>query len=803
MDISISFLFLLLLQTPISSSKTFDNNILGQGSSLSVEKSSDQFISPNGVYSAGFFSVGDNAFSFAVWFTKSSPPTAAWMANRDMPVNGKGAKLSLLKNGDLSLTDATGIHIWNSKTFSGNSQPTQLVLSDTGNLVLCTLENVPRLLWQSFDSPTDTLLPEQPFASSSTQLVSSRSQGNYSSGFYKLYFDVDNVLRLLYTGSLISSVYWPLLDKGINLWDLERTTYNSSRIAVFDTSGFFKSSDNYSFKPSDFGTGPQRRLTLDYDGILRMYSLVETIGKWEVSWQHESKPCRVHGVCGPNSLCKYDPYNGRTCSCLPGFKIKNHNDWSYGCELESKINCNRTRVGFLRIPHVDFWGYDIRYVPNSTFSQCQKECMELCNCKGFMIRFVEPRGVHDCFPKFLLINGHRSPEFNGTSYIKLPIDRTFLFSDNNKTQNVSILDCSGLGPVVLDRMYEKHSENESLIRILLWFATGFGCFEVMCILLVLYYLYSTTNQGADNTTQGYILVATGFKRFSYGVLKKVTHGFSEEIGRGAGGIVYKGTLADGRVAAIKRLNEANQGEAEFLAEISSIGKLNHMNLIKMWGYCVEGKHRLLVYEHIKHGSLAENLSSNQLQWDTRFEIAVGTAKGLAYLHEECLEWILHCDIKPQNILLDSDYQPKVADFGLSKLLNRGGGGLNNSSFSRVRGTRGYMAPEWVYNLPITAKVDLYSYGMVVLEMITGKSPTGTLSVDHHGRLVTWVKEKMNTAAATRDHSWVEEILDPSLGCEYDINKMEVLVRVALLCLEDNKDSRPTMRQVVEMLASPQ
>ena len=223
---------------------------------------------------------------------------------------------------------------------------------------------------------------------------------------------------------------------------------------------------------------------------------------------------------------------------------------------------------------------------------------------------------------------------------------------------------------------------------------------------------------------------------------------------------------------------------------------------------MEGKHRLLVYEHIKHGSLAENLSSNQLHWDTRFEIAVGTAKGLAYLHEECLEWILHCDIKPKNILLDSDYQPKVADFGLSKLLNRGGGGLNNSSFSRVRGTRGYMAPEWVYNLPITAKVDVYSYGMVVLEMITGKSPTGTLSFNPggltaHGRLVTWVKEKMNKAAATRDHSWVEEIFDPSLGCEYDINKMEVLVRVALLCLEDNKDSRPTMRQVVEMLASRQ
>ncbi|PRQ27759.1 putative protein kinase RLK-Pelle-SD-2b family [Rosa chinensis] len=140
-----------------------------------------------------------------------------------------------------------------------------------------------------------------------------------------------------------------------------------------------------------------------------------------------------------------------------------------------------------------------------------------------------------------------------------------------------------------------------------------------------------------------------------------TRGFKEEIGRGGGGIVYKGTLSDQRVAAIKQLDIANQGEAEFLAEVSLIGKLYHMNLIDMWGYCIEDKHRLLVYEYMEHGSLAKNLSSNVnvLDWNKRFEIAVGTAKGLAYLHEECLEWVLHCDIKPHKVLLDSE-----APFGL-------------------------------------------------------------------------------------------------------------------------------------------
>ncbi|KAF5444853.1 hypothetical protein F2P56_033950 [Juglans regia] len=221
----------------------------------------------------------------------------------------------------------------------------------------------------------------------------------------------------------------------------------------------------------------------------------------------------------------------------------------------------------------------------------------------------------------------------------------------------------------------------------------------------------------------------------------------------------------------------------------------------MWGYCAEGKQRLLVSEYRENGSLADNLSSNSLDWKKRFEIALGTAKGLSYLHEECLEWVLHCDVKPENIFLDSNYQPKVADFGLSKLQSRGE--PDNPSFSRMRGTRGYMAPEWVFNLPITSKVDVYSYGIVVLEMVTGKDAAkGVHDTDsgeqpQHKRLVSWVREKKNRAALTE--SWLEEIIDPRLKGKYDVQKMETLIGVALQCAEEEKDARPSMRQVVEML----
>jgi serine/threonine protein kinase len=350
-----------------------------------------------------------------------------------------------------------------------------------------------------------------------------------------------------------------------------------------------------------------------------------------------------------------------------------------------------------------------------------------------------------------------------------------------------------------DRLYVETYENAT-VKFMLRFAFGVGAFEIICILVV-WCLLIITQKSSDTDKQGYVLAATVFKKFSYAELKKATRGFTEEIGRGACGAVYKGVLSDNRVVAIKRLNEANQVEGEFLAEVSIIGRINHINLIEMWGFCAEGKHRLLVYEYMDHGSLADNLLTNALNWEKRFEIAVGTAKGLAYLHEDCLDWILHCDVKPQNILLDSNYRPKVADFGLSKLQNRGV--LQHTNFSRIRGTRGYMAPEWVFNLPITSKVDVYSYGIVVLEMVTGNGPSRSVHaiddgvVAEHKRLVTWLREKMNRAA--KNSFCLEEIIDPMLKGKYEIGQLETLVRVALQCVQDDKDARPTMSQVVEML----
>uniref|UniRef100_A0A7N2KRN6 Receptor-like serine/threonine-protein kinase n=1 Tax=Quercus lobata TaxID=97700 RepID=A0A7N2KRN6_QUELO len=702
------------------------------GTSLSVENP-DILRSPNGDFSAGFYSVGDNAFCFAIWFSNSR--TVVWMANRDQPVNGKHSKLSILETGNLILTDASDLNVdvwadasdlnvdvWATNTVSLSS--VQLFLYDTGNLVLRNKEGV---LWESFDFPTDTLLPEQ-----------------------------------LLTGN---------------------TKLSNSRVAVLNAIGYFSSSDNFTFVSADYGAVLHRRLTLDYDGNLRLYSWEEEGQTWVVSWQSIQSPCWIPRGCGANSFCSYVIGSGRKCSCSPGYKMKNRSNWADGCEPEVYISCtemSKSELGFVLLSHVDFFGYDFTIFPNYTFDQCSDQCSTACDCKAFQYR-----GDSNCYLKTRLLNGIRSPHLWGDIYLKLPKSKNL--SDANPLEEFSLI-CSS--------DHTLQSCKKGTMKLMLWFVGGVGGLEIFSIIVV-WCLFIKTQKSLCVYKQAYDRAAIGFRKFTYTELKKATKSFTEEIGRGAGGIVYKGALSDNRVAAIKRLHEANQGEGEFLAEVSIIGRINHMNLIEMWGYCVEGKHRILVYEYIEHGSLAKNLSSKALDWEKRFKIVVGTAKGLTYLHEDCLDWILHCDIKPQNILLDSNYQPKVSDFGLSKLQNRSV--FTNSSLLKIKGTRDYMAPDWVFNLPITSKVDVYSYGIVVLEMVTGVGPSKSVhAIDdrgqaEHKRLVTWVREIMNRVAANT--SSPEEIIDPMLEGKYDIGMMETLVGIALQCVEEDKDERPTMNQV--------
>ena len=453
---SLVFFHFLLLSLafpfPLSSSAV----VISNGTSLSIENP-DILISPNGDFSAGFYSVGDNAFCFAIWFSNSR--TVVWMANRDQPVNGTHPKLSILETGNLILTDASNLNVkvWATNTASLSS--VQLFLYDTGNLVLRNKEGV---LWESFDFPTDTLLPEQRLTRN-TKLVSSRSQANYSPGLYELSFNNSGFLRLLYNSS-DSSSYWvpsPLS------WPL----YNNSRIAVLNVIGNFSSSDNFTFMSADYGAVLHRRLTLDYDGNLRLYSWEEEGQTWVVSWQAIQSPCGIPGGCGANSFCSYGIGTGRKCSCSPGYKMKNRSNWADGCEPEVYISCTempKSELGFVLLSHVDFFGYDFTIFPNYTFDQCSDQCLTACDCKAFQYR-----GDSNCYLKTRLLNGIRSPHLWGDIYLKLP--KSKILSDANPLEEFSLI-CSS------DRTLQ--SCKKGTMKFMLWFVGGVGGLEIFSIIVV-------------------------------------------------------------------------------------------------------------------------------------------------------------------------------------------------------------------------------------------------------------------------------------------------------------------------------
>ncbi|XP_026442058.1 G-type lectin S-receptor-like serine/threonine-protein kinase At2g19130, partial [Papaver somniferum] len=250
----------------------------------------------------------------------------------------------------------------------------------------------------------------------------------------------------------------------------------------------------------------------------------------------------------------------------------------------------------------------------------------------------------------------------------------------------------------------------------LWFSICTGVslaavifiFAIICLckLLVLRAKEKLNSKTRDGT-----LVA-----FTYRELQTVTKNFSQKLGSGGFGSVFKGVLPDSTSIAVRKLEGLRQGEKQFWSEVSTIGMIQHVNLVRLRGFCSEGVKRLLVYEFMPNGSLDSHLFNQKntevLDWKTRYQIALGTARGLTYLHEKCRDSIIHCDIKPENILLDAEFNPKIADFGLAKLVSR--------VLTTMRGTRGYLAPEWISGVAITPKADVYSHGKMSFEIISGK-----------------------------------------------------------------------------------
>ncbi|KAJ0693581.1 putative protein kinase RLK-Pelle-DLSV family [Helianthus annuus] len=294
--------------------------------------------------------------------------------------------------------------------------------------------------------------------------------------------------------------------------------------------------------------------------------------------------------------------------------------------------------------------------------------------------------------------------------------------------------------------------------------------------------------------EGYSL--DNIRNFSYKELQLATHNFdrSTKIGRGGFGVVYKGILKDGTQVAVKTLcAESKQGVREFLAEINTISNVRHRNLVELIGCCVEGTHRILVYEFVEnnsldHAILGKKSNAIELNWEKRSKICIGTARGLAYLHEELKPHIVHRDIKASNILLDKNFAPKIGDFGLAKLFPDS---ITHIS-TKLAGTTGYLAPEYVLGGQLTLKADVYSFGVLVLETISGKSSSLSSWGTTQKVLLEWAWELYQEGKLL-------ELVDHDLKT-YPKDDVTKYIKVAFFCTQATANRRPSMSQVVEMLS---
>ncbi|KAK9932423.1 hypothetical protein M0R45_019661 [Rubus argutus] len=484
-----------------------------------------------------------------------------------------------------------------------------------------------------------------------------------------------------------------------------------------------------------------QRATLDYDGVLRHYVYPKSSSSrgsgpnaWSTSSFIPSNICTAivekigGGACGINSLCRHDDQRP-TCRCPNGYTFIDPYDELQGC----KQNFVPQSCGAGSSPETD--AFD--------FQELQNTDMPYMDFEFFQGLFVKLR-KDNCTLKEGCLNSKKKD------------DSTLIFVGSVLLSSLGILNfiLPLITYLVVSRIYSRKAE----------------------------------------VVQPYqVMPGVYLKYFTYDELKQATNEFKEELGRGASATVFKGFLASdkGKFVAVKSLDaKVRESDLEFNAEVSSIGRTNHRNLVQLLGFCNEGQHRILVYEFMSNGSLASFLfAESRPNWYQRRQIALGTARGLLYLHEECSSQIIHCDIKPQNILLDDSFAAKISDFGLAKLLRMDQTRTNTG----IRGTKGYVAPEWFKNSLITPKVDVYSFGILLLEIICCRKKFDEEVEDEDQMILA------DWAYDCYKQKKLHLLLDNNDEAMEDIKKMEKYMMIAMWCIQEDPSLRPTMKNTIQML----
>ncbi|KAG1328027.1 G-type lectin S-receptor-like serine/threonine-protein kinase [Cocos nucifera] len=735
------------------------------GSTLSPTNSS--WTSDNKTFSLGFVSDPDNPSLYlaAITYSGAIRVWTAVGADTNPAAVDSAASLQLRSDGDLRLTNGSGAVVWQSNT-SGKGV-TAASLSETGNLVL---NNGSGSVWQSFNHPTDTIVQTQNFTLGQT----------LRSGIYSFSLNATGNLTLTWNDSVF------YFNQGFNSSFTANKTLTSPVLTLL-TNGIVSLSDQslstsvviaYS---SDYGESgvAMRFVRLDTDGNLRAYSVDSGSTSPIDRWSAVADQCDVFGWCGNMGICSYND-TSPVCGCpSENFVLVDPNDSRKGCTRKVAIEDCPGNSTMLQLDNSLFLTYPPDITTERFFvgiTACRLNCLSGSSCVA-STSLADGSGY--CYLKVSnFVSGYQSPALPSTSFVKVcapAIPNQPSSASDNIQKNSSKLKGWVVALVVLG-------------TILGLMALEWGLYWCFC--------QNSTKYGPSSAQYALLEYASGAPvQFSFRELHRSTKGFKQKLGSGGFGAVYRGDLPNRTVVAVKQLEGIEQGEKQFRMEVATISSTHHLNLVRLIGFCSEGRHRLLVYEFMKNGSLDYFLfskeSSGKLNWAARFSVAIGTARGITYLHEECRDCIVHCDIKPENILLDENYNAKVSDFGLAKLIHPKD--HRHRTLTSVRGTRGYLAPEWLANLPITSKSDVYSYGMVLLEIVSGRRNFDVSEETGRKKFSIWAYEEF-------ENGNVRNIMDKSLAeQEVDMEQLERAVQVSFWCTQEQPSLRPSMGKVVQML----
>ncbi|KAL8228664.1 hypothetical protein R6Q57_013564 [Mikania cordata] len=720
-------------------------------------------VSNREVFELGFFDTGNGNLYVGIWYKQIKPKTVVWVANRDTPLDSSSGKLSIEDNGNIILLNQAETTVWKSNQ-SVPAVNTVAQLLDSGNFVLRLVndENPENYIWESFKNPTDTLLPGMKLGwdrktGVNRFLKSWKTTGDPGSGNYSFKMNIDGFPEVFLTKketemkTLYRSGPWNGLRfsgvpemKGVSLIKFE----------------FVNNYNEVSYSFEMMNKSVYSRLVMSPSGLLERFTWVESVQTWSRYWFAPRDQCDEYRKCGSFGVCDADA--SPLCKCMKGFRPKNQQAWdlrdgSDGCVRSSEMDCGSD--GFLAMKNMKLPESSKGYVNMAlSLRECGEICKRNCSCVAYANTDIAGNGSGCVIWTVDLLDMRQYADSEGGQdlYVRAAASN---FVNMMIIYIISVLD------IGLDERSHDFMMNEGV-------------------------LVPIKREYSGETTSDELELPL----FDFTTLVIATDNFSNanKLGQGGFGCVYKGVLMEGQVVAVKRLSTTSgQGIEELKNEVRLIAKLQHRNLVQLLGCCIEVEEKLLVYEYMENKSLNTFLfdkqKSSQLDWQKRFNIITGIARGLLYLHQDSRFRIIHRDLKASNILLDKHMNPKISDFGMARIF---GGDQTEAETKKVVGTHGYMSPEYAMDGLFSIKSDVFSFGVLILEIVSGKKNKGFYQLNLIGHI--WNLWKEGNAL---------EVIDESLGAEFSKDEALRCIQIGLLCVQEHAEDRPNMAKVVLMLSS--